>query len=182
MPLFLRDLAVGQLVTLDVRPFFERGEEPFMAIMFAADKLAPGQVLKLVASFEPVPLYGVLGHKGFAHWSQPAGGGAWEIYFFAEQEDHPPSPTEAEKDGGDDSFAADEGGDIIELDVRGLEAPEPLERILATIEQMSYGSVLLVRHNREPLILFDILAERDLGYHSNKLGQEEWEIRIWRRN
>lgn len=54
-------------ITLDVRPDLRAGGEPFPRNMQAIASLAPGQALRLLATFEPVPLYAVLGRKGFAH-------------------------------------------------------------------------------------------------------------------
>ena len=52
---------------LDVRPILRAGGEPFSAIMEAVNGLAAGQSFRLLATFEPVPLYGVLAKKGFDH-------------------------------------------------------------------------------------------------------------------
>lgn len=55
----------------------------------------------------------------------------------------------------------------IELDVRGLQAPEPLERVLASLDWLGDGDRLLVKINCRPVPLFRIL-ERN-GY-----AHEEW--------
>lgn len=52
-------------VVLDVRPFHERGEEPFAAIMGAVEALPPAGALLLINSFEPTPLFRVMERKGF---------------------------------------------------------------------------------------------------------------------
>jgi len=52
---------------LDVRPYHERGEEPFQAIMDAVAALEPGRPLLLINSFEPTPLYRVMDRNGFDH-------------------------------------------------------------------------------------------------------------------
>lgn len=54
-----------QVVILDVRPVLAAGGEPFDAIMSAAATLPQDGVLQVIAPFEPVPLYGVLGAQGF---------------------------------------------------------------------------------------------------------------------
>ncbi len=46
------------------------------------------------------------------------------------------------------------------LDVRGLEAPEPLERILHELETMDSDEQLEVVHWREPLLLYPVLDGR----------------------
>lgn len=52
---------------LDVRPDLEQGGEPFVRIMEAAEAIKPGGTLVIIAPFEPVPLYEVLGARGFVH-------------------------------------------------------------------------------------------------------------------
>lgn len=70
-----------KIVTLDVRDDLRQGREPFSKIMDAVSRLADGQGLKLVAPFEPVPLYAVLGRQGFAHRSRQLDSGDWEVVF-----------------------------------------------------------------------------------------------------
>jgi TusA-related sulfurtransferase len=55
----------------------------------------------------------------------------------------------------------------IELDVRGLQAPEPLERVLASLDRLGDGDRILVKINCRPMPLFRIL-ERNGYVH------EEW--------
>lgn len=66
---------------LDVRPDLARGDEPFARIMEAAASVQQGQTLTLIAPFEPVPLYGVLGAQGFAHETQQVGAAEWVVRF-----------------------------------------------------------------------------------------------------
>ena len=50
------------------------------------------------------------------------------------------------------------------VDVRGLEAPEPLERILSELDSLQSDEQLDVTHWREPLLLYPILVERAWQY------------------
>ena len=61
------------------------------------------------------------------------------------------------------------------LDVRGLEAPEPLERILGELETLRDDEQLNVTHWREPLLLYPILEEG--GWHYSKAYDEK--TRTW---
>ena len=54
-------------VQLDVREDIRNGREPFGRIMTTAQKLGPTDRLKLLAPFEPLPLYTFLGNQGFSH-------------------------------------------------------------------------------------------------------------------
>jgi len=59
--------------SLDVRPIVARGEDPFTLIMAAADSLDRDEVLHLAVSFDPLPLYTVLGGRGFQSLTQRSG-------------------------------------------------------------------------------------------------------------
>lgn len=70
-----------QTIELDVRPYHDRGEEPFDAIMSAIDGLKEGEHFLLVNSFEPKPLYAVLKKRGFDHTTTDMGNGEWRVLF-----------------------------------------------------------------------------------------------------
>ena len=66
---------------LDVRATIRGGGEPFDEIMQAVAELAPDEDLVLLAPFEPVPLYGVLGAKGYSHATTSLGEGDYQVRF-----------------------------------------------------------------------------------------------------
>lgn len=72
--------------TLDVRPDLAAGREPFSRIMKAAENVEPGGSVTVIAPFEPVPLYGVLGGQGFSHETHQLEEGAWQVTFTREKE------------------------------------------------------------------------------------------------
>lgn len=143
---------------LDVRPILRAGGEPFTAIMEAMKNLGCGQALRLLATFEPVPLYGVLAKKGFDHAAREIGGGDWEVLF---------APTAANSQQSQSvqlkPRAAIESGwpkPSRHLDNRYLEPPEPLVRTLAAVEELQPGEVLSALLCREPVFLLPKLNER----------------------
>ncbi len=69
------------IATLDVRPDLARGDEPFVKIMEAAAATGPGQSLVIIAPFEPVPLYGVLGAQGFTYQTECVALDEWIVRF-----------------------------------------------------------------------------------------------------
>lgn len=73
--------ATGPVSTLDVRSILAMGEEPFQDIMAAVDALPRDGVLELVAPFAPVPLYAVLGNRGYAHVTRQREDGAFVVRF-----------------------------------------------------------------------------------------------------
>ena len=68
-------------IDVDVRPILRAGGEPFSTIMAALEKLEPGQGLRLFAPFKPIPLFGVMADKGFAHTATELDAGEWEVLF-----------------------------------------------------------------------------------------------------
>ncbi|ELY69277.1 DUF2249 domain-containing protein [Natrinema versiforme] len=62
--------------TLDVR---EIDGPPFDDIMTALERLESQQRLRLIAPFEPEPLYEVLDDRGFDHQSEERDGGIWHV-------------------------------------------------------------------------------------------------------
>jgi len=143
---------------LDVRPILRKGEEPFEKIMGAIGSLEPGQGLRLFATFKPVPLFRVLGAKGFSHEARELGDGDWEVLFSPEA-DQPHADEQVVQQTGEET-ANTWPEPVHHLDNRDLEPPEPMVRILATTETMSSGEVLSALLCREPMFLFPELAKR----------------------
>jgi len=75
--------------------------------------------------------------------------------------------------------SATNGLDIIPIDVSGLEPPEPLERILARLQQLQAGQLLRVRHRREPFPLYPLLEQAGYKYCCIPSGTETFLIYIW---
>ena len=74
--------AIGPPETvLDVRPDIRDGHDPLSKILGAADRVEAGGRLVVVVGFEPVPLYRVLGERGFSHRSERTADGTWRVAF-----------------------------------------------------------------------------------------------------
>ena len=73
--------SVKEALVLDVRPIFAQGGSPCAMIDAAVANLTPGQSFVLIAPFEPVPLFGKLGTRGFGHRSEAMVDGSWRIEF-----------------------------------------------------------------------------------------------------
>ncbi|MCU7923364.1 MAG: DUF2249 domain-containing protein [Candidatus Thiodiazotropha sp. (ex Dulcina madagascariensis)] len=64
------------------------------------------------------------------------------------------------------------------LDVRVLEPPVPLERILEALEDLSEQDCLRVRHSREPYPLYSLLREMNFSWNT-RWSNGDCIIRIW---
>ncbi len=150
---------------LDVRPILRAGGEPFSAIMEAINGLAAGQSFRLLATFEPVPLYAVLAKKGFERAAREIGGGDWEVMFTPaaavagserSQSDQPPVQNASAPGWPEPSR---------HLDNRDLDPPEPMVRTLAAVEELRPGEVLCALLCREPVFLLPELGKRGHEWH-----------------
>lgn len=144
-----------EYIDVDVRPVLRAGEGPFSVIMSALASLAPGQGLRLYATFKPVPLFSVMANKGFAHSEQELEGGEWEVLF---------TPVEARPEQAPVAVAASPFDNwpepAVKLDSRDLDPPEPMVRILAAADQLGPGQTLSALLRREPVFLFPQLEKR----------------------
>lgn len=167
MPAALARLPEGRRVHLDVRDDIRRGEEPFTRIMTAVRELEGDQALVLRVPFEPIPLYEVLGKRGFLHSTERHAADDWSVTFYRERR---PSPAPA-------SPTASQGRAI---DVRGLEPPQPMLKVLDAIDRLEPGGELEVRHDRRPTLLYPLLDERGCVHDTDEPEPGLVRIRIRR--
>lgn len=179
IPEELSGLESGRVVSLDVRPDLHRGEEPFARIMKAVKSLDPGQVLLLRVPFEPVPLYEVLRSRGLCAWAQAEAPEDWKVYFYPAPEQGFPPPAE---DLETVSEPERQVGSEVTVDVRGLEPPEPMRRILEALNGLRAGQSLFVLHERRPMFLLPRLDERGFAYEIREEGPGKVTLRIRKRD
>jgi uncharacterized protein (DUF2249 family) len=162
-------------VHLDVREDIRQGREPFARIMSTVKALDATQVLVLRAPFEPAPLYDVLGKRGFAHWTERRADDDWAVWFYRAA--GPAAP------GGPRSPVAPGAGvgpPTRLLDVRGLEPPEPMVKILEAMERLAPGELLEVLHERRPMLLYPQLDDRGFIHETDEVQPGVTRIRIRR--
>jgi uncharacterized protein (DUF2249 family) len=181
-PSALDRLAETARVYLDVREDLRKGREPFARIMAAVDALRPDGVLVLRAPFEPVPLYHVLTRRGFAHWTESGAAGDWRVWFYREGATMDPAvtpPCHATAAGS--AEAVPPAPDVaVRLDVRGLEPPLPMVRVLEAVETLAPGQRLEVQHHRRPIFLYPQLEERGYRHATDEPEPGLVRITIWR--
>jgi uncharacterized protein (DUF2249 family) len=67
----------------------------------------------------------------------------------------------------------------IELDVCGLEPPEPLEKVLDALSQLADGQRLRILIDREPRPLYRILTNNGYRYEAQACADGCFDILIW---
>jgi uncharacterized protein (DUF2249 family) len=180
------------LVELDVREELRAGREPFGIIMAAVQALPSGGTLSLRATFEPVPLYTVLGRRGLAHWTEQLADDDWRVWFYpqgAAAEGPEPTPatpgavhnaTDAHDAHDAHAHDAHDDDSVIILDVRNLEPPEPMTRTLEALESLPASATLLQINVRVPQFLLPILEQRGFKYEIRE--QEPGLVRVFIRH
>jgi uncharacterized protein (DUF2249 family) len=166
---------------VDARPLQERGEEPFSAIMAAVARVPVGQALRLRNTFEPTPLYEVLSKRGLMPRAIQHGPDEWEILFLhsappAQSARAQPAPQARPVAAPANHDAVPEG--VVTLDVSELPPPEPLVKILETLETLPPGSTLLVHHARRPIHLYPRLDALGCQHETWDRGPGQVELRI----
>ncbi|MGV3641657.1 MAG: DUF2249 domain-containing protein [Adhaeribacter sp.] len=166
---------------LDVREDLQNGRDPFQTIMQAAEQLPAGQSLLLINTFEPIPLFSVLGKKGFSHYTEKPQANLVLTYFYrTSTPGDTPAPAEAGPGNGFDEGRARFRDQLRELDVRHLEMPLPMVTILETLPTLGPGQALLVYHRRVPQYLLPQLEERGYAISWKETGPGEVQLLIYK--
>jgi uncharacterized protein (DUF2249 family) len=159
---------------LDVRAMLEKGQEPFRLITGAAREVQEGEVLRLVANFEPLPLYDALAKQGFSHWAESLDAPDWQVYFHRDRWTGPKSSRESSTEVDWDAPATSE----VTIDVSELVPPEPMVKILQALDALPDGARLLVHHVRRPMHLYDRLDEMGYAHETREIGPDRIEVII----
>lgn len=152
-PLALQVVDAAKVVEADVREDLRAGREPFARIMAARGEVAEGGALVVRATFEPAPLYKVLGKQGFAHHTEKLADDDWRVWFYQE---------------------------VPVLDVREMEPPEPLAHTLNAVASLPEGGTLVQVNVRVPQFLLPKLAEQGCTHEVREVAPERVHVFIRR--
>lgn len=180
-----RDLHPNKLTVLDVRPILASGGEPFGAIMQAVNKIPQDGALKLIATFKPAPLLGMLASQGFQNWIETAESDNWTIWFFKTNEKvDSPVISKSETEGAHLQKDHPELRDRLHikdntwtLDVRRMVPPEPMQLTLVVLEKLPENITLVQINERAPQMLLNVLADRGFSYEVQEPTGKETEVR-----
>jgi uncharacterized protein (DUF2249 family) len=153
---------------LDVRRVIESGGDPFRLIMATIGETAPDEAVELIVGFEPTPLYTVLAAMAYASETERRGE-AFHVFIFRD-------PAGGRAPGAEGARPALQPP--VEIDVRGLEPPQPLLAIFEKLAELGPGAQLLVHHDREPRLLYDKLAARGYAARTQMVAPSEFRVQI----
>ncbi|MDP9041651.1 MAG: DUF2249 domain-containing protein, partial [Bacteroidota bacterium] len=155
---------------LDVRPILAQGKDPLKEILVYIKKLKEGQGLKLVNTFEPLPLIHLLADKGFSYRVEHVNANMVISYFSrsalpANKALTIPLTEPTTGDNQFDRLLAGFGADSVKyLDVRNLEMPKPMLAILEQTPHLKPADALFVYHKKIPVYLLPELEKQGLAY------------------
>lgn len=168
----------SRLLDLDVREDLRAGQEPLRRILDAVRGLPEGHVFRLRAIFEPAPLYDVLAKQGFGHFTERIDAEDWRVWFYRD----PNARNVLAARVAEPVAAPDPDGDVVIVDVRDLEPPEPMMRTLEALSRLERGRTLVQINARVPQFLLPKLEERGFSYEIREQSQELVRIFIRHKN
>ena len=174
-------------VTVDVHDDLRNGREPFARIMSAVARLQPHENLRLLAPFQPVPLFHVLAKHGFHPAPRQIENGDWEVLFTRRGGDgiesggDPRGGAQTEKAQEVQNPPAPAPANVLNVDARGLEPPQPMVKILEALAALPDGAAICARTDRRPMHLYAQLESRGFTGRSEEQSDGSF-ITIIRRN
>lgn len=180
-PEVLLNLGPDQLVQLDVRPVLSGGTDPFQLIMGKINELQEGQALEIINTFTPAPLITVLKRQGYSAYTEMVNDQLVHTFFYKDRLATAPvvSANESIRSHWDE-VNAQYADNLVFADVRGLDMPEPMIRILEALESLPEGKALFVYHKKLPVFLLPELVERKFDYRVNEIAPGEVHLLIFR--
>lgn len=147
------------IVTLDVREDFRSGEHPCDKIQDALNRVGSGQTLRLLVPFEPVPLFQVAEQKGLGHEAKQTPNGDWEVLFShdADIKEQNAKRNAPKANSCGCGCNASSPAEIVDVDARGLEPPQPMVKILEALAALPQSAALRARTDRRPIHLYPML-------------------------
>lgn len=171
------------VIELDVRENISNGEDPFNLIMGQIKILPEDKTLKIINTFEPIPLINILKKKGYTHYTETKESNLIFTYFKKTTANNDTFQIIAEE--GNDSYedlVNKYTGRIEEIDVRNLEMPAPMISILKKIESLKEDQALLVHHKKIPQFLFPELQENNFSWSIKTIDEKNVKLLIYKTN
>ncbi|MEO7528854.1 MAG: DUF2249 domain-containing protein [Chitinophagaceae bacterium] len=180
VPEFVQNISGAEIVELDVRTDIELGKDPLHLILKAVKQLQPGQLLKIINSFEPVPLILLLEKQGFESYVETINDNLVHTFFHQSKAKEITEPdTEKAREGWDEILQRFTGK-MVTVDVRLLEMPLPMVTILDSLDKLPEEKALYVIHKRIPVFLLPELADRKFDYRIKEVADGEVYLLIFR--
>lgn len=180
LPGFLTSIRPGEMEILDVRPVIESGKDPFTLITGKIKDLKSGQVLQLINSFEPAPLIHILSKQGFEYYVEHVDHNLVYTYFYKNADAALPDEQDVKSGQDWEQVFQRFENNLVVIDVRHLEMPQPMLAILGALDELLPGKALFVYHKRIPVFLLPELQDRQFDYRIKEISDSEVHMIIFK--
>ncbi|NUM32832.1 MAG: DUF2249 domain-containing protein [Bacteroidetes bacterium] len=182
VPDFVLTIAKEKIIDFDVRPILASGTDPLKQILEKIKSIKKGEVLRIINTFEPVPLIIMLGKKGYDVYSDVQNENYTETWFYKKHDVLEENPQPEISSSADwETILSIYKENLLTLDVRQMEMPMPMMTILDNLENMPQGKALYVYHKRIPVFLIPELKEKGFDFRINELSENEVHIIIFKK-
>ncbi len=179
------DIKSDKITVLDVRDDLAKGIDPFNQIMKTIKDFKEGDILKIVNTFEPSPIINVLKQKGFIARVEHISDNEIHTYLQKAAEDKSEEinkeALKKAKTDDLDAVLASFKENFKEIDVRDLEMPEPMVKILEELKDLPDNHALYVHHKKVPQFLLPQLDERGYVYLSKEIDHDNTKMLIFKK-
>lgn len=181
IPDYLKLLPSEKIIPFDVRELLAGGSDPLRQIQQKVKDMKQGEALKIINTFEPVPLIKLLEKQGFKTYVNQINNNLIETYFFKTSNEVAPNLEAETNSSGDwDMLIKQFEHNLQEIDVRHLEMPMPMMTILETLETLPAQKALYVHHKRIPVFLLTELKDRNFDFRIKKVQEGEVYLLIFK--
>lgn len=181
LPGFIMTLTKNQIIDFDVRELLASGKDPLTLILDKVKSIQAGEALKVINTFEPVPLIKMLEKQGFDVYADTINTDLVETYFYKKSDKTTVevAPKEGASNGWDDVMQRFIDKLVI-VDVRELEMPQPMLSILGELDKLPSDQALYVYHKRLPVFLLPELADRNFDYRIKEISEGQVRLLIFK--
>lgn len=168
-------------IELDVRPILESGVDPFKQIMSKLKTLNDSQALVIINKFEPIPLLNILKEKGYHYSTTRNSNDEVHTCIYKTGERFYEEPKKEKSVKADFNQIQERyQSRLTEIDVRDLEMPMPMVKILEAIENISDNDALFVHHKKLPQYLIPELEKRNFQFVSKEIDESNIKLIIYK--
>ncbi|CAN5179408.1 hypothetical protein BH09BAC5_BH09BAC5_03000 [soil metagenome] len=182
IPDFMKSIDSNKVISMDVRPILAAGSDPLSAILEKLKTIKDDEVLKVINSFEPIPLMNLLKKQGYESYSKEISSEIVETWFKQTGTKQNFSIPKISQLGTADWEQVLEKykNKIREIDVRELEMPEPMMKILENLQDLPEDQALFVHHKRIPVYLLPELKDRRFDFRTNEISDGNVQLLIFK--
>ena len=182
IPHALSKIPKDKIIVLDVREMLANENDPLKLIQQKIKSLATDQALKIINTFEPIPLIKLLEKQGFQYFVEEFSENQIDTYFYSTNDAMKENATRVEenKDSHDWDLLLDKyKNHWVETDVQHLEMPMPMMTILENLDHLPKEKALFVYHKRIPVFLLTELKDRNFDYRIKEIKENEVHMIIY---